>query len=430
VKNLNNSTPERQRKIYLEGARGKKPSIPTDFHKLRTLAGKKLSTDAYSYIRGGAGFENTAHQNRRAFEKLSIVPRMLRDVSNCQLQTKLFGTTVSAPIFTCPIGVLELAHPAADLAVAEACAALDIPMTFSNQASVCMEDCARRMGDTPRWFQLYWSANEDLVVSFLQRAENCGCRALVVTLDTSMLGWRCQDLDQTHLPFLAAKGLAQYVTDPVFASLLDDPELLAEKPTPTPSAIALLAQMCHRYPGSFWENLKTRRPLAAVRKFIQIYTRCNLTWENLKFLRDHTSLPIVLKGILHPDDARKALDCGADGIYVSNHGGRQVDGAIGALDALREIVKVVDQKVPVLFDSGVRNGSDIFKAIAVGADAVGIGRPYAYALALAGPLGVLELLQNMIADLQLTMCLSGARTLDDVGPDLLRGFSSQDAKAD
>lgn len=414
MKKQTNATPERQRQIYLEGARGIKPSISTDFYELEREAGRKVSADAYTYIRGGAGFEDTDKENRRALDRLRIVPRMLCDVSDCSMETKLLGNTVSAPIFTCPIGVLELAHPAADKAVADACTAVGIPMVFSNQASVCMEECSQRMGDNPRWFQLYWSANEDLVVSFLQRAENCGCRALVVTLDTTMLGWRHRDLDRTHLPFLAAKGLGQYVTDPVFQSLLDDPELLAEKPQVTPQSIALLAQMCKRYPGPFFENLKTRRPLAAVRKFIQIYTRCNLTWNNLSFLREHTKLPIVLKGVLHPDDARQAIDHGADAVYVSNHGGRQVDGAIGSFDALQEIVKVVDGKVPVLFDSGVRNGADIFKALAVGADAVGIGRPYAYALAAAGPVGVRELLHNMLADLQLTMCLSGARNLDDI----------------
>ncbi len=409
-----NSTPERQREIYLEGARGKKPLIPTDFRELERAASRKMSTEGYTYVCGGASSEATVDENREAFNRLRIVPRMLRDVSGCNLETQLFGNTLPAPIFTCPIGVLELAHPSADLAVAEACATVGVPMTFSNQASVCMEDCSARMGDTPRWFQLYWSADDELVKSFLRRAENCGCRALVVTLDTTMLGWRYRDLDLTHLPFLGAKGLGQYITDPVFQSLLDDPELLAEKPSVTPQAVALLATMCRRYPGSFWDNLKTRRPLAAVRKFIQIYTRCNLTWENISFLRENTKLPIVLKGILHPDDARKALDHGADGVYVSNHGGRQVDGAIGSFEALQDVVKAVDGKVPVLFDSGVRTGADIFKALAVGADAVGIGRPYAYALAVAGAKGVKELLENMIADLQLTMCLSGARTLEEV----------------
>ena len=409
-----NSTPERQKYIYLEGGRGKKPAIPADFERLEAVAKRRMSDDGYTYVAGGAGLETTARENLEAFRRYRITPRMLRDVSECELGTKLFGTSLPAPVFTCPIGVLELAHAQADLAVAKACSKVGVPMVFSNQASVCMEDCSAVMGDTPRWFQLYWSADEELVVSFLERAENCGCRALVVTLDTPMLGWRCRDLDRTHLPFTACKGLAQYTSDPVFDSLLGDLKLTTEQARPTPAAIALLARMCRRYPGSFWENWKSRKPLAAVRKFIQIYTRCNLSWTDFGFLREHTKLPIVLKGILHPDDARKALDCGADGIYVSNHGGRQVDGAISALDALAKISPVVDRRVPVLFDSGVRTGSDIYKALALGADAVGIGRPYVYALAAAGETGVVQLLQNMIAELQLTMCLSGVRTLEEI----------------
>jgi len=417
------STPERQREIYLEGSRGKRPAIPTTFGELETAARDTLSRKGYSYIAGGAGLESTMDANRRAFERYRITPRMLRDVSECDLSVKLFGNRIAAPLFTCPIGVLELAHKEADLAVARAAGSLGLPVTFSNQASRTMEECSAVMGDTPRWFQLYWSAEDELVVSFLRRAEQCGCRALVVTLDTTMLGWRGRDLDLAHLPFLEAQGLAQYISDPVFQSFLDDPELLAEKAVITPSSVALLARMCKRYPGSFLENLKSKRPLAAVRKFISIYTRANLTWRDIPFLREHTDLPIILKGILHPDDARLALDQGVDGIYVSNHGGRQVDGARSALDCLSEVAAAVDGRVPVLFDSGVRCGADVLKALALGATAVGIGRPYAYALALAGEDGVRELLENFLAELQLSMCLSGVSKIDEIDGDLLSAES-------
>lgn len=395
------------------------PLVPAGFAELERLAETVLSTRQFTYIAGGAGAEVTMRSNREALDRVTIHPRMMTDVSTLDLSCKLFGNSLPYPIFTCPIGVLELAHPKADLAVAEAASRLGVPMVFSNQASYSMEECAGLMGDTPRWFQLYWSSCDELVVSFLRRAEGCGCRAIVATLDTTMLGWRPRDLDLAHLPFLEGQGLAQYIHDPVFQSLLDDPTLMQQRSAVTASSLALLARLCRRYPGSFWNNLKTRRPLAAVRKFIDIYTRADLSWDNLPFLRNHTSLPIVLKGILHPDDARRALDQGVDAVYVSNHGGRQIDGAVSSIEALKQIVKVVDGRVPVLFDSGIRGGADIYKALALGASAVGIGRPYAYALALAGCDGVTELLSNYLCELKLSMSLSGVTGLAQLNKDCL-----------
>ena len=413
------STPERQRRIYLDGAKGQRPTVPIDHDKLEEAARRKVSTEAYAYIAGGAGRESTIGENRRALDRYKILPRMLRDVSDCDTSLNLFGNTLNSPIFTCPIGVLDLFHPEADLAVAKAASATGVPMAFSNQASVSMEECASAMGDGVRWFQLYWSKSDELVASLVKRAEECGCRAIFVTLDTTMLGWRIRDLDLAYLPFLAGRGIAQYVSDPVFQELLKDPEPELEPPKITLTSLSNLYQMSKRYPGSTLENIKTRRAVDAVRKFIAIYSRASLSWENLAFLREHTKLPIVLKGILAPDDALKALDHGVDGIYVSNHGGRQVDGAVGALDALAEVARVVDSRVPVLFDSGVRGGADIFKALCLGAKAVGIGRPFAYALAVGGERGVVELLQNYQADLRLTMGLSGVRSLAELNQDCL-----------
>ena len=289
-------------------------------------------------------------------------------------------------------------------------------MLFSNQASVPMERCAAAMGSAPRWFQLYWSSDDELVESLVSRAERCGCDALVVTLDTTMLGWRPRDLALGHLPFLQGKGIAQYTSDPVFMRKLGEPV-----PAPparvgkvTFAALRALVTMARAVPGGTVANLRSGHARAAVRRFVATYSRSSLTWTDLAWLRARTRLPIVLKGILHPDDARMAVDHGMDGVFVSNHGGRQVDGAIAALDALVGVVEAVRDRVPVLFDSGVRGGADVFKAIALGARAVGIGRPYLYGLTLAGERGVREVLANLTAELELTMTLSGCASVSEI----------------
>jgi lactate 2-monooxygenase len=401
---------------------GKKPLVPIDPRRLEEAARRKMSPEAYAYVAGGAGAEATVAANRAAFERRRIVPRMLRDVSVRDTSVELFGRTLPAPLLAAPVGVLELAHPEADLAVARAAAAAGVPMVFSSQASVAMEACAAAMGAAPRWFQLYWSKSDALVESFVRRAEGCGCEAIVVTLDTTLLGWRARDLELAYLPFLRGKGIAQYVSDPVFLASLDDP-LPAPggeaKRTVNLHTLAAFAELTRAHPGGFWKNLRSKAPLAAVQRFIATYSRPSLTWADLPFLRERTKLPVLLKGILHPDDARRALDHGMDGIVVSNHGGRQVDGAIATLDALPAIVQAVGGRVPVLMDGGVRGGADVFKALALGARAVCVGRPYVYALALAGEAGVREFLRNLAADFELTMGLAGCASVAEIGPEAL-----------
>jgi len=406
---------DRQRTIYVNGAAGIRPTLPTDFVRLEQEAREKMNPEAWAYIAGGAGRETAMAANVSGFDRWRIVPRMLRNVEQRDTSTRLFGNTMPAPFFLAPIGVLQMAHPQADLAVARAANQAGTPYIFSNQASVPMEACAAAMADTPRFFQLYWSRSDELVVSFLQRAKACGCSGIVVTLDTTMLGWRTRDLDMASLPFLKGMGIAQYTSDPVFREIMDQPDTSPKtKPKITWSAIQTLLAATRNFPGSFLTNLRNGAGLRAVRTFISIYSRPNITWADLPFLRKHTDLPIILKGILHPDDARKALDYGVDGIYVSNHGGRQVDGAIATIEALPGIAEVVRGKVPVLIDSGFRGGADVFKALALGADAVGIGRPYCYALTLNGQAGVEELLANWMAEFELTMGLAGCKNLEEV----------------
>jgi L-lactate dehydrogenase (cytochrome) len=248
-------------------------------------------------------------------------------------------------------------------------------MILSTAASRTIEDVARTLGETPRWFQLYWSKNPALNASLVHRAEQAGYSAIVVTLDTTLLGWREQDIQHAYLPFLKGEGLANYFSDPAFRSAL------AQSPE---------------------EN-----PAAAIRYFTEIFLNPALTWDHLGFLREHTHLPILLKGILHPDDAFKAIAYGLDGIIVSNHGGRQVGGARASIEALPDIVQAVKGQLPILLDSGIRRGSDIIKALALGANAVLLGRPYTWGLALGGEQGVQDVLLNLLADLDLTLALSG-----------------------
>lgn len=415
------SAPDWQREIYLNGFAGKKFSVKVSFEKLERKARKKMSREAFAYIAGGAGAEATLQANRNAFDQWQIVPRMLNDVSQRDTSIELFGQRLPAPLLFAPVGVLEMVHAKADIAVAKAAARLQLPYIFSNQASRPMEACAEVMGNSPRWFQLYWSKSNDLVLSFLQRAERCGCKALVVTLDTTLLGWRTRDLDMAYLPFLEGKGIAQYTSDPVFQKLLDEPDDSEPiKRKVTLQSVLGLISMVNNYPGNgFFSKLKSGRPLKAVRKFVSIYSNPATTWNDLGFLRQNTRLPIILKGILHSDDARKALDAGMDGIIVSNHGGRQTDGSVATMDALPKIVEVVQNRIPVLLDSGVRGGADVVKALALGAKAVCVGRPYVYGLALAGERGVYEVMRNMMADFELTMALAGCKNIAEINRQML-----------
>jgi lactate 2-monooxygenase len=410
---------ERQTQIYRDGVSGIRPPIPLDADRLEAAARRRMKPHAYAYVAAGAGNERTVAANRAAFDRWRIVPQMLRDVEHRDTSVELFGQRLPSPFLLAPVGALEIVHPEAESAVARAARDAGAAMVSSNQASRPMEGVAKILGDTPHWFQLYWSRSDDLVASLVGRAERCGCRAIVITLDTTMLGWRSRDLEGAYLPFLHGKGLAQYMSDPVFRRLLGQPSTGTnrQRPKPTLAALRTLIEVTRAYPDNFVRTLISGRGRAAIERFTEIYSRPSLTWETLAFLRERTDLPILLKGILHPDDAARAVAEGINGIVVSNHGGRQVDGSIATLEALPAVVEAVDGRIPVLLDSGVRGGADIFKALALGARAVLIGRPYAYALAIAGRTGVREYLFNLAADFDLTMGLAGCRSVAEIGPD-------------
>lgn len=414
-----------QAAIYLRGLAGQRPLVPTQPQQLEEQARRNMSERAFAYVAGGAGAEGTMAANRAAFDHWRIVPQMLRNVARRDTSIQLLGMTLPSPLLLAPIGVLELAHRGADLAVARATTQAGVPYIFSNQASVPMERVAAAMDETPRFFQLYWSKSNDLVLSFVQRAEACGCRGIVVTLDTPMLGWRTRDLDLGYLPFLHGKGIAQYTSDPVFQKLLDEPQ--GQEPVKrnvTLDAVLGLVEMARHYPGSTWAALRSGRALRAVRQFVGMYSNPAVTWNDLQFLRKNTRLPILLKGILHRADALQALSVGVDGIIVSNHGGRQVDGSVATLDVLPQIVEDVRGQIPVLLDSGIRTGADVFKALALGASAVCLGRPYVYGLAIGGQQGVYEVLRHLLADFELTMGLAGCKNVAEIGRESLLRTSS------
>jgi lactate 2-monooxygenase len=409
----------RQREIYVAGVGGMRPAVPVAQAELEKAAQAAMTSEAWAYVAGGAGREATMDANRAAFDRWRIVPRVLRDVEKRDLSIDLFGQRLPTPLLLCPIGVLEMAHREADLAVGRAAAAWRVPFIFSNQASVPMEQVAAAMGNAPRWLQLYWSRSNDVVVSFVKRAEACGCSAIVLTLDTTMLGWRPRDLDLGSLPFMAGKGIAQYTSDPVFMQEVREGRLGATAPTDVKpplnlQTIATALEQKANFPGGLLKNLASGDPRAAVQRFMTTYSRPSLQWDDLKFLRQHTKLPILLKGVLHPDDAKKAVELGVDGLVVSNHGGRQIDGEIASLDALPAVAEAVNCNIPVLFDSGVRGGADVFKALALGATAVCLGRPYVYGLALAGERGVREVIGNVLAEFDLTLGLAGCTGVREI----------------
>lgn len=361
--------------------------LPIIFEEWEKLARKKLTDGPFYYVAGGAGGEQTMANNLQAFKEHKIVQRMLRNVEERDLSIELFGKSYSYPIFQAPIGVQSIIHPEGEIGAALASVKMNVPYIASSAATIPMEKIAEAMGDSEKWFQLYWSKDHDIIASFLKRAEASGYSAIVVTLDTPMMAWREYDLKNVYLPFLAGEGVGNYFSDPAFCAKL--------KKTPQED------------------------PEAAIMHWTQIFGNSGLTWDDIEFVKKHTTLPIILKGIVHPEDAKKALDVEVDGIIVSNHGGRQVDGAIAALDALPDVCDVIQDDIPVLMDSGIRRGADIIKAMALGAKAVLVGRPLMYGLAVDGQNGVEKVLQHMIADLDITLGLVGEKSVGDLDKNVL-----------
>jgi isopentenyl diphosphate isomerase/L-lactate dehydrogenase-like FMN-dependent dehydrogenase len=367
-----------QNAIYLSGG----TPWPVGFDAWHERARETLEHTAYDYVAGGAGAEETMRANVDAFRRRALRPRMLVGTAERDISVEVLGLRSPAPFLFAPIGVLSIVHPEAERAVACAARATGVPMVLSSAASMSLEEVASL--DPPRWFQLYWWGDPELAESLVRRAEAAGYGAIVLTVDTLNLGWRPRDLRNGYLPFLKGQGLGQFFSDPAFLGRLESPPE---------------------------ENLVTASLMA-----LSAFPNLSLTWDDLARLREWTSLPILLKGIVRGDDARRALEHGIDGIVVSNHGGRQVDGSIAALDGLVDVREAVGPDAVVLMDSGIRTGADVVKAMALGANAVLLGRPFVYGLAVGGQEGVETVIAQLAAEVDLTMALSGARSVADLDP--------------
>lgn len=377
-----------QNDIYFRALGGVLPDLPMTFAELEARAARAMPPSVLSYVAGGAGDEATQRANVEAFARWGVYPRMFVGARVRDLSVELFGTTWPSPLFMAPIGVIGLCAQdgRGDLATARAAAATGVPMVASTLMADPLEDVAAELGGTPGFFQLYTPTDRDLAESLIQRAERAGYTAIVVTLDTWVTGWRPRDLAAGNFPQLRGRCLANYLTDPVFH------RLLGKHPQDDPQGAVLL-----------WTQLFGNA----------------LTWDDLRWLRSATTLPLIVKGICHPDDARRAKDGGVDGIYCSNHGGRQANGGLPALTVLPDIVAAADG-LPVLFDSGIRSGADLVKALALGATAVGLGRPYAYGCALGGTDGIVHVLKTVLAEADLIMAVDGYPTRADLTPSSLR----------
>jgi lactate 2-monooxygenase len=367
-----------QNEIYISG----ESPWPVGADEWEARAAERLESGPFGYIAGGAGAESTLRANREAFERRRLRPRMLGAHTERDISVEVLGTRSPFPFLLAPVGVLSIAHPEGEVAPARAAASAGVPFVLSTAASHSIEEIAEAMGDAARWFQLYWVSNRDVVASLVRRAEAAGYGAIVVTLDTLILGWRPRDLRNAYLPFREGEGIAQFTSDPVFR------DLLAVSPE--------------------------EDPLVAAGTMLGMFPNLALSWDDLAWLRELTSLPLLVKGVLTGEDAVRALTAGVDGIVVSNHGGRQVDGAVAALDALLDVRAAVGPEATVLMDGGIRGGADVVKAMALGADAVLVGRAYAYALAVGGEGGVAALIQQLAAETDVTLALMGAGSIAEL----------------
>ncbi|KAI9744707.1 MAG: hypothetical protein M1818_001632 [Claussenomyces sp. TS43310] len=384
---------EYQLKLYADGMLHQRyPLVTTNPNKLEEQARSKLLPTSYSYLAGGAGEGATMDANRLAFRQWKMIPRQLRPTAKRDISAELFGHKYSSPILMAPVGVQSIFHEDKETGLAEVCGEIGVPYILSTASTSSIEEvAAASKGDL--WFQLYWPISNDITQSLLRRAKATGYKVLVVTLDTWSLAWRPSDLDNAYVPFIKGIGNQIGFTDPVFR------KNFADKHGGTPEDKLLEA-------SQQWTS--------------DAFPGVSHSWEDIKLLRETWDGPIVLKGIQHVDDAKLALEHGCQGIVVSNHGGRQLDGAIGSLEVLPEIAEAVGDKMTVLFDSGIRTGVDIIKALALGAKAVLVGRPAIYGLAVAGKAGAKQVLQGMLADLDQSMGLAGIKDINGCNRSMIR----------
>lgn len=358
-------------------------SIPPDVVAVadyEALARERMDEAAWAWLQGGAADELSLLANRRAFDRLQLLPRVLADMAGAHTRLELFGEAYEHPILLAPVAFQRLAHPEGELASVQAASAMQAGMVVSTQASVALETLARS-SHSPLWFQLYIQPDREFTATLVRRAEASGCRALVVTVDAPVSGVRNRE---QRSGFALPAGVAA-VNLQGMRALPPQAARAGESPLLTSALVASAP-----------------------------------TWKDVAWLRSLTRLPILLKGVLAPDDARRALDEGIAGVIVSNHGGRALDTVPASIEALPAIAQAVGGRMPLLLDGGIRRGTDIVKALALGASAVLVGRPFMHGLAAAGALGVVHVLHILRTELEMAMVLCGRRTLAELDASLVR----------
>ncbi|KAI9066013.1 FMN-dependent alpha-hydroxy acid dehydrogenase [Trametes sanguinea] len=399
-------------------SRAPPPTGTVDFQKIEDAAREKLKDrqDAFLYVFGNAGTGESFHDNRKELSKWKVIPRQLRDATHRSIETTIFGQKYSSPLFLAPVGVQGIVHRDAELATAAAARELGVPMILSTAASRSIEAVAQANGTGQRWFQLYWPLIPEVTLSLMKRAKDNGYTALVVTLDTMTLGWRPHDIDTAYLPFYHAVGAQVGLTDPVFMKRFGLEPVAHDDVPDFPYDPAKFDELLRQ--GDKKATALCRIGVEWVRQVAEGVYR---TWDQLAFIRQHWDGPLILKGVLSVEDAQLAINAGVDGIVVSNHGGRQIDGSIPALWALEKICQAprvkeaqLNGRFTVLYDSGIRSGTDIFRAIALGAQGVLLGRPYIYGLIVGDQAGVETVVKSILAEFEITLGLCGYKSIAEI----------------
>ena len=360
-----------QTEIYTAGAlQNKHPILTTDPNRLEQQAKETMSIRSYNYVAGGAGERATMDANRLALRQWKMIPRMLRQTTIRDLTCEFFGDKHESPIFFAPVGVQSIFHPDKETGVAEMATEIGVPYCMSTAASSTIEEVAKASGSGTRWYQLYWPQDDEITISLLGRAKAAGFKVLIVTLDTWALAWRPADLDYAYAPFSTGTGNQVGFSDPVFR---------------------------RKFKEKHGKEIEDDFILASREWQLDVFSGKAHTWDQLEVLKKNWDGPIVLKGIQHVEDAKMAVEAGVHGIIVSNHGGRQLDGAIGSLEVLPEIAEAVGNKLTIFFDSGIRTGVDVIKALCLGAKGVLIGRPFVYGLGIGGKQGARDVVRGILA---------------------------------
>ncbi|KAF2840806.1 FMN-dependent alpha-hydroxy acid dehydrogenase [Patellaria atrata CBS 101060] len=396
------STPqwaEYQRENFWKSNEGQVPIFDTDPGSLEVLAKKKLTQNGWYYASSNAGQSYTHTANRQAFYRHRIIPRMLVDTNTRDTAAEIFGHKVSAPIGFAPIGINRIYNPLGELPVAKVAKELNLPYCFSTAGSQPIEDVAKANGDGPRFFQLYMPHDDELTISLLKRAVDGGFTACILTVDTWQLGWRHNDVNTSNYAFYHGIGADLGLSDPIFQKRLVEAGI-DPKTMPNEAGAKWIDNVWHGRAHS-WEKIPW---------LIN-------TWKELS-----GGKPFCLKGIQSVDDARKAVEIGCDGIVVSNHAGRQVDGAIASLDALENIVDAVRDKIYVMFDSGVRGASDVLKALALGAKFVFVGRLWIWGLSIMGEHGVRHVMKSLLADFDILLNVAGFQNISQIDRSALESY--------